>query len=190
MTNESAAEFPTPTRIHVALAVRDAPRATAFYRAMLGQEPTKVRRGYAKFEVLDPPLNLSLNETPMAVAPPPPQHFGIQVQQHASIETIAARLRAAGFCGEAEGQVTCCYAVQDKIWFSDPDGHRWELFIVTEADSPVHSRSSIDPEGVAQAPVCSTATAQLEPTTVKIPAVAAPMTEPGAEPAAAPSCCK
>jgi len=148
MNAESAVEFPTPTRIHVALAVRDVARAAEFYRALLGQEPTKVRPGYAKFEVIDPPLNLALNETPAAVAPSLPQHFGIQVQQHAAIGEIEGRLTNAGFIGTPEDQVTCCYAVQDKVWVDDPDGHSWELFIVTDADAAVHSanrRKNADP---------------------------------------------
>lgn len=190
MSNESAVEFPTPTRVHVALAVRDAPRATAFYQALLGQEPTKVRDGYAKFEVHDPPLNLALNQTPQAVPPPMPQHFGIQVQRHAVIDSIASRMRGAGYSGEVEGQVTCCYAVQDKIWFTDPDGHRWELFIVTEADSPVHSRGLTGPAGATKTPCCGPATG------VAAQAVTEPDPPASAEPEAAddapccaPSCC-
>ncbi len=139
MQNESAVDFPTPTRVHVALGVRALEPALRFYRALLGQEPTKQRSGYAKFEVVDPPLNLALNETPDAVAPPMPQHFGIQVKRQAAVGQLAQRMRDAGFAGQAEDQVTCCYAVQDKIWVTDPDGHRWELFIVTDADAPVHS---------------------------------------------------
>lgn len=181
MNRESAVEFPTPTRIHVALAVRDAPRATDFYRALLGQEPTKVRNGYAKFEVLDPPLNLALNETPEASPPPMPQHFGVQVQRKGTIETIADRLRAAGFVGQTEGQVTCCYAVQDKIWFSDPDGHRWEVFIVTEADSPVHSRGRVGPTAETKAPCCAPASVT-PPAEVETP-------QANDAPCCAPSCC-
>ena len=32
---------------------------------------------------------------------------------------------------------TCCYAVQDKFWVTDPDGNEWEFFY-TKADSDVH----------------------------------------------------
>lgn len=145
MSTESAVQFPTPTRVHIGLAVRNVERAIPFYRALLGQEPTKERPGYAKFEVLDPPLNLSLNEHAQASASPTPQHFGIQVQQHATIDAIARRMNTAGFGDQAEQQVTCCYAVQDKRWVADPDGHQWELFIVTDADAPVHSRGDVGP---------------------------------------------
>ena len=165
MSNESAVSFPTPTRIHVALAVADVDRAVDFYRALLGQEPSKRRPGYAKFETLDPPLNLALNETPQAHASPMPQHFGIQVQRRATIGSIAARLHTAGFVSEAEDQVTCCYAVQDKRWAVDPDGHHWELFIVTEADAAVHSKGRVGPsqEQTTPGPPDGTASVETEP---------------------------
>lgn len=175
MTPESAVEFPTPTRIHVALAVRDVAKAVEFYGALFDQEPTKLRSGYAKFEVFDPPLNLALNETPAATAPPLPQHFGIQVKHRAAIGEIAGRMATRGYPGETEDQVTCCYAVQDKVWVTDPDGHRWELFIVTEADAAVHSKG----RPVGGAPCCA-------------PEAEAPAPEVKAEdsePCCAPSCC-
>lgn len=136
------------------LAVRDVPQAIGFYRALFGQEPTKERPGYAKFEVFDPPLNLSLNESADAAAPRLPQHFGIQVKHRAAIAEIAGRMATHGYAGDAEDQVTCCYAVQDKIWVTDPDGHRWELFLVTQADTAVHSEPA-SAEPVAERPCCA-----------------------------------
>jgi hypothetical protein len=35
-----------------------------------------------------------------------------------------------------EMQTTCCYAVQDKTWVSDPDGNEWEVFVVLEDNLP------------------------------------------------------
>src|ERR687885_815779 len=49
-------------KAHVALYVSDVGRSIQFYRKLLGLEPCKVRRGYAKFDVAEPPLNLTLNE--------------------------------------------------------------------------------------------------------------------------------
>src|SRR2546428_13966779 len=46
---------------HVALYVEDLEAAIARYRKILGQEPAKVRHDYAKFEITDPPVILSLN---------------------------------------------------------------------------------------------------------------------------------
>ena len=55
-----------------------------------------------------------------------------------------------------EDDVTCCYAVQDKVWAIDPDGHRWEIFLVTDADAPVHSENrTVEPTEPDQAPCCA-----------------------------------
>lgn len=34
-----------------------------------------------------------------------------------------------------EKDVTCCYAVQDKAWVTDPDNNAWEIFVVLDADA-------------------------------------------------------
>ena len=47
---------------HISINVRNVERSIAFYRQMLGIEPSKVRTGYAKFDIQNPPLNLALNE--------------------------------------------------------------------------------------------------------------------------------
>ena len=52
------------------------------------------------------------------------------------------RFKALGWITEVEDQRTCCYAVQDKVWLTDPDGNRWELFVVTHYDSDLKN----DPE--------------------------------------------
>jgi catechol 2,3-dioxygenase-like lactoylglutathione lyase family enzyme len=43
-------------KAHVALNVRSVERSMEFYRKMLGIEPSKVRAGYAKFDVANPRL--------------------------------------------------------------------------------------------------------------------------------------
>jgi len=43
-------------KAHLALNVRNVQNSTEFYRKMLGIEPMKVRSGYAKFDVQNPPL--------------------------------------------------------------------------------------------------------------------------------------
>lgn len=135
----SAVEFAGQSRIHVALEVKELERSLAFYRDLFRTEPVKVRTGYAKFELAEPPVNLTLNETGVAPEVRAPAHFGIQVKHAAVVRAENERLRAAGHGTMNEEGVTCCFAVQDKIWAIDPDGRRWEIFVVLEADSPVHS---------------------------------------------------
>ena len=65
-------------KAHLALNVKDINASLEFYRKLLGIEPSKVRTGYAKFDVQNPPLNLTLNENAFnergALS-----HLGIQV---------------------------------------------------------------------------------------------------------------
>ena len=55
-------------KVHVALNTPQFEQSVAFYRAFLGLEPVKLKPGYAKFDVADPPLNLTLNEGPAPTA--------------------------------------------------------------------------------------------------------------------------
>ena len=136
---QSAVEFATKTRIHVALDASDVERSISFYRTLFGVEPSKVRPGYAKFEPADPPVNLSLNAS--MNARPAASHFGVQVKSSEAVEEAIQRFQSAGLKTEVEEQVTCCYAVQDKVWVKDPDGNAWEIFVVLEADTAEHGKA-------------------------------------------------
>ena len=61
---------------------------------------------------------------------------------HGALNEAGQQLAAAGMALNRENQVTCCYAVADKIWVSDPDGHRWELFVVLDAEAGSRRASS------------------------------------------------
>lgn len=144
MPNQSAVDFATDTRIHVALESADIERSTAFYRTLLGQKPTKVKPGYAKFEVADPPVNLTLN----AVSTGPARaagvsHFGVQVKSTDAVEAMTKRFEDAGLLTKIEDDVTCCYAVQDKVWVNDPDGNAWEVFVVLDNSPAEHGKQSV-----------------------------------------------
>src|SRR5687768_11098241 len=153
MKNESAVQFETESRIHIGLAVRDMGRSVAFYRTLFGQEPTKARPRYAKFEVAEPPVNLALNEVGGATGPNHPvAHFGIQVKSTGAVGEVADRLRVAGLETAAEDNVTCCYAVQTKVWATDPDGNKWEVYVVLDNDGAQHH--STQRECCADRPGC------------------------------------
>ena len=137
MNAHSTVDFATPTRIHVGLSVRDVGQSVDFYRRFFAQEPTKRRLHYAKFEVVNPPVNLTLHEDTMRqTVPGPSAHFGVQVKSTDLVAQIAQRLQTVGLAPRLEDATTCCYAVQDKAWVTDPDGNAWEVFVVLEADAP------------------------------------------------------
>ncbi len=93
MKNESAAQFETQSRVHMALAVKSLDRAVAFYRALFGRVD-KTRPRYAKFEGVEPPVNLALNEISGETGPNNPvAHFGIQMKSAEAVEKVAPRLK-------------------------------------------------------------------------------------------------
>jgi catechol 2,3-dioxygenase-like lactoylglutathione lyase family enzyme len=130
-----ATETVTTLKAHLALNVKDVNRSIEFYKKMLGLEPCKVRTGYAKFDVQNPPLNLTLNENIFnergALS-----HLGIQVASTEDVLRMRERWHEAGLATRDEMQTSCCYAVQDKTWVQDPDGNQWEVFVVLEDHLP------------------------------------------------------
>ena len=139
MTNESAVEFSTASRIHIALAVSDLERSKAFYRSLFGQGPSKERPRYAKFEVAEPPVNLAINEADVFTAPSNAvAHFGVQLKSTAAVKRVEERLAKAGYESVPEDHVTCCYAVQNKVWATDPDGNKWEVYVLLDDDGATH----------------------------------------------------
>ena len=40
-----------------------------------------------------------------------------------------SRIDGAELPRKIEEGVSCCYAVADKIWVADPEGHRWEVWV-------------------------------------------------------------
>jgi catechol 2,3-dioxygenase-like lactoylglutathione lyase family enzyme len=118
-------------KTHLALNVKSVEESIVFYRRVFGLEPCKVRAGYAKFDVAEPPLNLTLNER-AEVQRGALSHLGIQVAATADVLALRERWRAAGLETFDEMGTDCCYAVQDKTWVTDPDGNSWEAFVVLE----------------------------------------------------------
>jgi len=122
-------------KAHLAINVRNVKQSIEFYRKMFGIEPSKVRTGYAKFDVQNPPLNFTLNEVPFKDAGALP-HMGIQVGSTADVLSIRQRWAGAGLVTRDEMQTDCCYATQDKTWVHDPDGNEWEVFVVLKDNLP------------------------------------------------------
>lgn len=113
-------------KTHISLNVKDLDAAVAFYRDFLLAEPAKVRPGYANFDLDNPPLKLALNLARKSSV----SHLGVQVADRDTVLEESERLKAAGLDTFTETDTDCCHAIQDKVWVADPDGHRWEVFVV------------------------------------------------------------
>ena len=118
-------------KAHLALNVRSVDQSINFYRKMFGIEPSKVRTGYAKFDLQNPPLNFTLNQASFA-GRGALSHLGIQVASTKDVLAMRQKWSESELLTRDEMQTSCCYAVQDKTWVRDPDGNEWEVFVVLE----------------------------------------------------------
>jgi catechol 2,3-dioxygenase-like lactoylglutathione lyase family enzyme len=114
---------------HVALYVRDLDAAIARYRKIFGQEPAKVRRDYAKFEISDPPVILSLNA---GGVPGTVSHLGIRYPGTGDVASELVRVKHEEVERLEQKGTTCCYAKADKFWVRDADGMPWEMYALLE----------------------------------------------------------
>jgi predicted enzyme related to lactoylglutathione lyase len=128
-------------RPHLALTVTNLEQAIPFYSALFGIDPSKVKPGYAKFELSDPGLNFTLNEGVRREGGAL-NHAGIQVSSTDDVLAARLRLTREGLATLDEMDTTCCYARQDKIWVRDPDGNPWEVFVTHEdVEAPTESEA-------------------------------------------------
>lgn len=116
-------------KTHISLNVSNIEKSIEFYKKMLGAEPFKVRSDYAKFDIANPPLNLTMNQVKFEKGGSL-SHLGLQVESTEDVLSIGERWTKSGLLTLDEMQTDCCYALQDKIWVSDPDGNSWEVFTV------------------------------------------------------------
>ena len=145
------APAPTPDtgRVQLALNVDSLDEAIAFYTALLGTPPAKVRPGYANFAVAAPPLKLVLLENPGKGGTI--NHLGVEVSDAATVHSEIGRLSGEGLFTDEEMGTTCCFATQDKVWVTGPAGERWEVYTVL-ADSQTFGTSPQTLIDAGQAP--------------------------------------
>jgi catechol 2,3-dioxygenase-like lactoylglutathione lyase family enzyme len=142
------------SRVQLALNVADIDESVAFYSKLFGTEPTKRQPGYANFAIANPPLKLVLMEVlgqrgEGVVGAL--NHLGVEVESADEVVQATEKLAGKGFDTEVQDGTICCFAVQDKVWVSDPDGAPWEIYTVL-ADAPSES-------GIAGDGSCCTPTA-------------------------------
>jgi catechol 2,3-dioxygenase-like lactoylglutathione lyase family enzyme len=140
-------------KAHVALNVTNIEKSVAFYQAMFGVVPVKHKVDYAKFDIANPPLNLTLNLAQYVQSGGALSHLGVQVESSNDVQAAIARFKQAGLTLFEEKDTDCCYALQDKVWVTDPDGNQWEIFVIKVADTtpednlvvPINSETTIAP---------------------------------------------
>lgn len=124
------------TKTHLSFPTGALSQSVAFYRTLLGTGPTKRYADYALFELANPGLELALSlgggrHEDDGV------HFGLAVDTHEEVTAAIERLRGAGYPADLERDAVCCYAREDKVWATDPDGRRWEVYkVIEELDEP------------------------------------------------------
>jgi catechol 2,3-dioxygenase-like lactoylglutathione lyase family enzyme len=142
------------SRVQLALNVADLDDAIAFYSKLFGTAPAKVRPGYANFAVAEPPLKLILiagNAEGGTL-----NHLGVEVESTDEVAATQRRLAGEGLPTATEDEVSCCYAVQDKVWVDAPDGEPWEIYtVVADVEMPEGQLRTAEPESSAMC--CDTA---------------------------------
>ncbi|MBV9080937.1 MAG: VOC family protein [Elusimicrobia bacterium] len=119
-------------KVHLSFETCDLAASTKFYSTLLSAVPEKQLADYILFITENPPMELVLNPTPARARAASGEHFGLAVGTQEVVEAQIARLQAAGYATEIEREETCCYANQMKVWATDPDGRRWETYVVQE----------------------------------------------------------
>jgi len=132
------------SRVQLALNVSDLDAAVEFYSRLFGTAPAKLRPGYANFAVVEPPLKLVLIEG--HGEPGTLNHLGVEVESTDEVADAHARLTSEGLATATEDQVSCCFAVQDKVWVDAPDGEPWEIYtVLADVEMPAGQLRAVAP---------------------------------------------
>lgn len=115
-------------KLHISLDVKNVEESVRFYSALFTAPPTKLKPGYAKFDLDQPAINLTMQQATHCCLQGL-SHMGLRVDATEEVLAVKQRLNAAGIQTLDEMNTTCCYAVQDKIWLTDPTGYRWEVYV-------------------------------------------------------------
>ena len=114
-------------KMHVSYYVSDIDKSVSFYNKFFGVEPTKVKTGYAKYELESPSLVISFVMSKEKVRADF-GHLGFLVESNEALNERLLAVQGHGIDFLEEKEVNCCYAKQDKFWVTDPDGIKWEVY--------------------------------------------------------------
>ena len=119
-------------KFHLSLNVASLTASVEFFQALFGHEAAKCRPDYAKFELEEPPVVLSLEPHAGLSAGGALNHLGFRLGSSAELVEWQRRLEVAGISTQREEGVECCYARQTKFWVRDPDNNLWEIYVLEE----------------------------------------------------------
>ena len=140
------------TRVHINVYAADLERSIAFYTRLWGVGPDKVRGDYANWRLDTPALHLALVSDPEHTHTRGGEHFGVELFEDTDLFGWRERAETAGLKVRREEQVTCCYAVANKFWASDPDGNEWEFWVRSDEAESMHDKAM--PRETAEGSVC------------------------------------
>lgn len=135
---------------HISLHVKNLNESVSFYARLFGAMPTKHYPDYAKFELVNPPLVLSLEPAPEGVAPSM-NHLGVRLGSMQELEVQGREIAERGLDAQFIPSVDCCYSRQTKACVTDPNGFLFEYYLVTDETQsssvgvPQAARSSESP---------------------------------------------
>jgi catechol 2,3-dioxygenase-like lactoylglutathione lyase family enzyme len=133
-------------KFHISLYVENIARSVEFYGRLFGQEPAKMFPDYAKFELDDPGVVLSL-EKQQSENLSKLSHLGIRLESKNALIDWSSKVAERGLDFQHLDNVACCYADQSKIYMNDPDGVLFEIYNVNR---------DLEPEQIANPAVANT----------------------------------
>jgi catechol 2,3-dioxygenase-like lactoylglutathione lyase family enzyme len=133
-------------RVQLALNVTNLDEAVSFYSRLFDTSPAKLRPGYANFAIDEPPLKLVLIEGEQGGTL---NHLGVEVETSDEVAAAQQRLAAQGLATATEDEVSCCYAVQDKVWVDGPSGEPWEIYtVLADVEMPAGRLRTLEPDAL------------------------------------------
>src|SRR5207237_8777774 len=97
-------------KVHVSLDVHNVEDSVRFYSTLFGTQPTKLKSGYAKFDLEQPAINLTMQERKHCCLQGM-SHMGIRVDSNELVLALWQRLEVAGLPILEEIAVDCCLAI-------------------------------------------------------------------------------
>jgi len=112
-------------RFHVHVAVTDLDQSIRFYSTLFGTQPAVIKSDYAKWMLEDPRVNFAISQRGGKAGI---NHLGLQTDSDEELEVLHGQLQQADVDAQAEKDASCCYALSNKYWVTDPTGIAWETF--------------------------------------------------------------